>query len=487
MNRIKYIFRILPGLVSILLSFGALAQTNLPHIIIVNMDDMGYGDIEPYGGYGIPTPNFNLVAKEGVRFTNAYAAQPVCSASRAGLLTGCYPNRVGIHGALMPQAKHALNPSETTVASLLKQKGYATGILGKWHLGSRPPYLPTAYGFDSYYGIPYSNDMWPIDYDGSFVTDTSHRKSKHPFVPWYDGNKKVDSITSLAKQDEITATITRKAVTFIEEKAKSKQPFFLYIAHPMPHVPLGVSARFKGKSSAGIFGDVIMELDWSLGAILTALEKNGISKNTLLIVTSDNGPWRSFGNHAGSSGAFREGKGSTWEGGLRVPFLVRWPEVVEAGTVGSQLVSHLDVLPTLASITGAKLPGHKIDGISFLNVLKDKNQPGDREIFYYYYGNNRLEGIRYKQWKLVLPHPSQSYEKGTPGYGGVAGPTAQAEPVAIALYNLTHDPGERYDVKEQYPEILKSLLDIAGEARKDLGDAITQTEGSGLRKPATFR
>ncbi|MBX3239270.1 MAG: sulfatase [Chitinophagaceae bacterium] len=474
-------------LMYLLLPFWAVSQPGTsPNIILINMDDMGYGDTEPYGMYGIATPHFNRVAKEGMRFTNVYSAQPVCSASRAGLLTGCYPNRLGIHGALSPQASHALNPSETTIASMLKKKGYATAIFGKWHLGSRAPYLPLYYGFDTYYGIPYSNDMWPYGYDGKLVTDTTHRKSKHPFVPWYDGNKQVDTINSFVKQDQITATITRKSVSFINEKAKGKEPFFLYIAHPMPHVPLGASAAFKGKSNAGIFGDVIMELDWSVGEVLSALDKNGLAQNTLLMITSDNGPWRNFGTHAGSSGGFREGKGSTWEGGIRVPFLVRWPEIVEPGTVNSQLVSHIDVLATLAAITGAPMPNHTTDGISFLKILKDKTALSDREVFYYYYGNNRLEGVRYKQWKLVLPHPSRAYEKGIPGTGGVAGPTPEADPVELALYNLTHDPGERYDVKEQNPDILQKLLSLAEEARRDLGDALTNTEGTGIRKPATF-
>lgn len=474
--------------ICLLLPAVGMAQSGkLPNIIIVNMDDMGYGDIEPYGGFGIATPNFNLVAKEGQRFTNAYSAQPVCSASRAGLLTGCYPNRVGIHGALSPQAKYALNPAETTLASLLKQKGYSTGALGKWHLGSVAPYLPLSYGFDSYYGIPYSNDMWPYDYDGTLVTDTTHRKSRHPFVPWYEGNTQVDTINSFAKQDEITTTLTLKAIRFIDAHAKKKNPFFLYIAHPMPHVPLGVSKKFKGKSSAGTFGDVIMELDWSLGEVLATLKKNGIDNNTLLIVTSDNGPWRNFGTHAGSSGAFREGKGSTWEGGIRVPFLVKWPGVVEAGTVSSQLVSHIDILPTLAAITGATLPVQKIDGISFLPLLKDNTASGKREIFYYYYGQNRLEAVRYQQWKLVLPHPSLSYEKGVPGTGGVAGPTTQNVSVGLALYNLTHDPGERYDVKDQNPDIVEQLQRIAEGAREDLGDSITGREGKGVRKTAILQ
>lgn len=285
---------------------------------------MGYGDTEPYGMTGIATPNFNRLAKEGMRFTHFDVAQAVCSASRTALLTGCYPNRLGMAGALSPWAKVALNPQEETIASLLKKNGYKTAMLGKWHLGSQPPYFPTHYGFDSFYGIPYSHDMWPVDYDGKPVTDTSNRLSKYPPLPIIHGDKVVAINATLADQAKLTTTLTKKAVNFIA--ANKKNPFFLYLAHPMPHVPLAASARFKGKSEAGIFGDVIMELDWSLGEIMNTLDKEGLSANTVLIVTSDNGPWRNFGTNAGSSGGFREGKGTAWEGACGCPALFAGPE-----------------------------------------------------------------------------------------------------------------------------------------------------------------
>lgn len=455
---------------------------NKPNIIIINMDDMGYGDTEPYGATGYATPNFNRLAKEGMRFTHFYAAQAVCSPSRAALLTGCYPNRIGMSGgALMPWSPKALNISEETIASLLKKNGYTTAMLGKWHLGQKPPYLPLHFGFDSFYGIPYSHDMWPIDYEGKPITDTNNWRIKFPLLPVFDGDKQVLTITTLEQQSTLTTTLTEKAEQFITKN--KNHPFFLYLAHPMPHVPLAVSKKFNGKSGAGLFGDVISEIDWSVGRVMDALDKTGVSKNTILIVTSDNGPWLSFGNHAGSSGGLREGKGTAWDGGTRVPCFIRWPGKVAAGSICNQLLTHMDLLPTIIAATNAPMPKQKIDGLNFLSLLTGKSNNTPREVFYVYYDVNNLKLIRYKHWELVLPHKSQAYSQGSPGKDGKPGPTPVAE-VPMALYDLRHDPGTVYDVQKQYPEIVEQILKYAETVREELGDDLTGRKGKNIRKAA---
>jgi len=461
------------------------SELEKPNIIIINMDDMGYGDTEPYGATGYATPNFNRLAKEGMRFTHFYAAQAVCSPSRAALLTGCYPNRIGMSGgALMPWSTKAINTSEETIASLLKQSGYVTGMLGKWHLGHKPPFLPLHFGFDSFYGIPYSHDMWPVDYEGKPITDTSNWRMKFPPLPVLDGDKQVATITSLEQQSMLTTTLTEKAEQFIIKN--KNHPFFLYLAHPMPHVPLAVSKNFDGKTGSGLFGDVISEIDWSVGKVLDILDKTRLSSQTLLIVTSDNGPWLSFGNHAGSSGGLREGKGTAWDGGTRIPCFIRWPGKVAAGVTCSQLLTQMDILPTIMAAANAVMPKQKIDGINFLPLLTGRSTAGPREVFYVYYDVNNLKLVRYKNWELVLPHQSQAYSQGTPGKDGKPGP-APITGVPMALYDLTHDPGTVYDVQNQYPEIVAEILKYAEKAREDLGDDLTKRTGKNIRAAAAVK
>lgn len=451
-----------------------------PNVIIILMDDMGYGDTEPYGMTGIATPNFNRLCREGTRFTHYNAGQPICTASRAALLTGCYPNRVGMSGALLPGSKIALDPKEETLPLLLKKAGYRTAMLGKWHLGNKPPYWPTHYGFDSFYGLPYSHDIWPRDKDGNLITDTKNIRSGWPELTMIEGDKVVDTIKTHTQQEQFTTLFTEKAVAYI--KSNKSKPFFLYLAQPMPHVPLAVSDKFKGKSELGLFGDVILELDWSLGQIMKALDETGLTKNTILVVASDNGPWLNFGNHAGSSGGFREGKATTFEGGTRVPLIMRWPGKIEAGGVNSHLMTNMDLLPTLAAATGTGLPVNRIDGLNFLPSLKAGNGTGPRETFYYYFNKNSLEGVRYKNWKLVLPHSASTYSAihGKDGNGG----SILKRDVPMGLYDLAHDPGEVYDVQQLYPEMLQQLLKIADEAREDLGDDLTGHEGKNRRQAA---
>jgi arylsulfatase A-like enzyme len=321
-----------------------------PNIVLFFIDDLGYGDLSVTGALGYQTPNLDKLATEGTRFTNFMAAQAVCSASRAALMTGCYPNRIGISGAFGPGSKVGLNPKEETIAELVKARGYATGIFGKWHLGSEQEFLPLQQGFDEYFGVPYSHDMWPLH--------PWQERAKYPPLHWIEGNRPGKEIKNLEDASELTPRITERAVSFIR-KNKNK-PFFLYIPHPLPHVPLAASQRFRGKSERGIFGDVLMELDWSVGEVMKELKSQGIDENTLVIFTSDNGPWLNYGDHAGSSGGFREGKGTSFEGGQREPCIIRWPGVVPAGKVSNKLLSTLDVLPTIARLTGASLPKEKI-------------------------------------------------------------------------------------------------------------------------------
>jgi len=457
--------------------------TDTPNIIIIFTDDQGYGDVGCFGATGFETPNLDRMAAHGMRFTSFYVAQAVCSASRAGLLTGCHSSRVGIEGALFPQSVIGINEEETTIAELVKQKGYNTAIFGKWHLGYQEKFLPLQHGFDEYTGIPYSNDMWPVDFDGTPIREDSPRagKLKYPPLPLIEGNKQVKTINTLEDQGTLTTLYTEKAVDFINRNKSN--PFFLYVPHSMPHVPLGVSSKFKGKSNQGMYGDVMMEIDWSVGEILKALDNNGLSNNTLVVFTTDNGPWLNFGNHAGSTAGLREGKGTSFEGGQRVPCIMKWPGVIPEGKICNKLASTIDILPTIASITGTSLPSHKIDGIDISSLLKGEENANPREEFLYYYTRNQLEGVRKGNWKLVYPHPHRSYEGVLPRNDGWPGKYSRDAVDSLELYNLVRDPGERYNVISMYPEIVEELKEIGDKARLDLGDALTGIEGTGTREP----
>lgn len=454
--------------------------TTPPNVVVFFMDDLGYGDLEEYGATGYHTPNLTKMASEGIRFTNFYAAQAVCSASRAGLLTGCYPNRIGINGALFPGAEIGLNPNETTIAEMLKEQDYATAIYGKWHLGDAEEFLPLQHGFDDFYGLPYSNDMWPVDYDGNKIIDSTNRRFRRfPPLPLIERNKKIRIIQTLKDQSELTSLYTNKAVDFI--KKNHEKPFFLYLPHSMPHVPIAVSNKFQGKSSSGLYGDLMMELDWSIGEVMKTIKEMGIDDNTLVIYTSDNGPWLNYGNHAGSTGGLREGKGTSWEGGQRVPAIMRWPGKIDSGVVSNNLASTIDILPTIAEYTDSELPKEKIDGVSLVSVLDGNIEANPRNQFYYYYGENNLEAIRLDHWKLVFPHKHRSYESDLVGKDGHPGKVRISYFENLALYNLTSDPGERYDVKDLYPDIVKEIQKIAEDTRLDLGDNLQERKGKNTR------
>lgn len=478
----------LPLLATAWLPFLANADTgpkpaSRPNIVIIFMDDMGYGDPECYSGTQYHTTHINRLAAEGMRFTNFYAAQAVCTASRAGLLTGCYPNRLGISGAFFPWTNVALNPKETTIASMLQKNGYRTGMVGKWHLGAEPPYWPLSYGFDEFTGLPYSNDMWPVNYDGKPIMDSADWKSKYPALPLIEGNTVVKKIHTLEDQGTLTELYTQKACRFIEKNAG--KPFFLYMAHSMPHVPIYASAKFLGKSERGLFGDVMMEIDWSVGEIMNTLRKQGIDKNTLVIFTSDNGPWLTFGNHAGNSGGLREGKGTSWEGGQREPCIIRWPGKVPAGTVCSKIGATIDLLPTIAEICGIAKPAAKIDGVSILPLLLNDAKADPRDEFVYYYQRNSLEAIRKKNWKLVFPHSAVTYKEKQPGRDGFPAPSVSAK-FGMALYDLATDPGETMDLASRFPEVVKQLNALADRYRNQLGDDLTKTTGTESRAAASF-
>lgn len=470
----RYIHRIVFLLIICTILICCVSASELPNIIIIFTDDQGYADVGCFGAKNIKTPNLDRMAKEGIRFTEFYVAQPVCSASRAGLLTGCYPNRIGIHGALGPSSKIGINSNEVTIAELVKQKGYATAIFGKWHLGHHEPFLPINHGFDEYFGLPYSNDMWPYHPEA--------KPGTYPPLPMIENDRIVNTNVTAEDQKMLTTWYTERAVKFIEKN--KDRPFFLYLAHSMPHVPLFVSEKFKGKSKAGLYGDVIMEIDWSVGQILETLKRCNIDNKTLVIFTSDNGPWLSYGNHAGSAHPLREGKGTVWEGGVRVPFIARFPGVIPAGKVCKEPAMTIDLFPTIAKLIGATLPTNKIDGKDIFDLLTAK--PGAKsphEAFFFYYNVNELQAVRSNKWKLILPHTYRTLEGIPPGKDGIPAKYKMVKIEKPELYDLKKDPSEKKNVADKYPEIVKSMMELVERCREDLGDSLTKQKGSGLRLP----
>ena len=430
-----------------------------PNVVIIFCDDMAYADIAPFGGR-TPTPNLTRFAREGMRFTDFYAGQAVCSASRAALLTGCYPNRVGIYGALSPRARIGLHSNEVTIAEVLKGQGYATAIYGKWHLGDAPPFLPTRHGFDDYFGLPYSNDMWPFHP----VTPTNY-----PPLPLYEGEKVVQIMPD---QTQLTTQYTERAVRFIDRH--KDQPFFVYLAHNMPHVPLFVSSKFEGKSGRGLYEDVIMEIDWSVGEVMRALKRNGLDDNTLVIFTSDNGPWLLYGDHAGNASPLREGKGTTFDGGMREPTLMRWPGKIPAGSVCRELTCAMDLLPTIARLAGTNAPSDRlIDGKDIWPLMSAQSGAKSPHDAFYYYWDRGLEAVRSGPWKLHLAHDYRHLD--VPGHNGQPGKYVNRK-ATLALYNLENDISEANDVAAQFPEVVVRLQNIARAARDDLGDSLTKRE-----------
>ncbi len=452
----------------------------LPNIIVIFIDDMGYADIGPFGAQGYDTPNLDRMANEGMKFTDFVVSSAVCSASRSALMTGCYHRRVGISGALGPKATIGINANEVTLGEICKQKGYATACFGKWHLGHHPKFLPLQNGFDEYLGLPYSNDMWPWhpQYIG-LPADSPKRRKNYPDLPLIENNKVIDADVTGEDQTQLTTMYTEHAVDFIDRN--KTRPFFLYVPHSMVHVPLYVSDKFKGKSTRGLFGDVVMEVDWSVGEILKAVKRNGLDENTLVVFTSDNGPWLSYGDHCGSAGPLREGKGTEFEGGIREPTLMRWPGKIPAGTVCDELASTIDILPTVAALIGAQLPNHKIDGKDIRPLMFGQaGAVSPHEAFYCYYSGGQLHAVRDRRWKLHFPHAYRTLAGRPGGTGGVPVKYEQAR-IGLELFDLKNDVGESKNVADENPEVVRRLQQFAEQARSDLGDKLTKRKGSGVR------
>ncbi len=451
---------------------GPFPAGEAPNIIIILADDLGYADIGSYGATGFATPNLDNLAAGGMRFTNFYVASSGCSPSRAALLTGAYAQRVGIPQVLFPYAPIGLNPDEVTLADIARDKGYATAAVGKWHLGDHPKFLPLNNGFDSYFGIPYSNDMSP-----------DPKNNPRPNASRFDPLPLIRDSTVIElepDQSKLVPRYTEEVLSFI--RTNKDNPFLLYMAHTFPHVPIYASPAFGGSSANGLYGDVIQEIDWSVGEILSELENQGIADNTLVIFTSDNGPWLIFGDHGGSAGPLREGKDTSFEGGQRVPAIVRLPGHIPAGVTSDAVVRSIDLAPTLAAILGSDLlDGTVIDGANAWPVFTGKSKQDTAEHFYFYRGND-LQAVRSGRWKLHLPHNYNSVDGGVVENGGAVG-SYLSRRIELSLFDLETDIGETTDVSADHPEQVRRLLALAETARAEIGDAATGRTGAQIREP----
>ena len=457
-------------LITVIITDGSMPAAlgdETPNVVVIFIDDLGYADIGPFGSK-IPTPNLDKMAAEGRRFTNLIVPSAVCSASRAALLTGCIHRRVNITGALGPNSKIGLNLAEETIAEVVKKKNYATAIFGKWHLGDNPKFLPPNQGFDEYFGLPYSNDMWNLHPDvAKFPEQAVNNKRQYPPLRFIEGSTYIGENITPEDQKTLTTRYTERSVQFIE-KNKDK-PFFLYVPHSMVHVPLFVSDKFAGKSGAGLFGDVVMEVDWSVGQILDTIRKLNLDKKTLVVFTSDNGPWLNFGNHAGSAEPLREGKGTSFEGGIRVPTVFWYPGKIPANTSCGELASTIDILPTVAALSGAPLPEKKIDGKDIRPLMfGEKDAVSPHTAFPIYYAQ-QLQAVRDSRWKLVLPHQFRTMSGRELGKDGSPGQYAMVK-IGLSLYDLQNGVGEATDVAALYPEVVQRLQKAAEEIRAELGE-----------------
>lgn len=421
-----------------------------PNVIIIFVDDMGYADISPFGAKEGLTPHLDKMAEGGMKFTNFYSSFATCTRSRASLLTGTYSARLGIRGNFLPNDNEGLNPQETTIAELLKQKDYRTAAYGKWHLGDNPKFMPLNQGFDEFYGFPYSHDMWPYH--------PQEEKWDFPPLPLYEGTNVVNPNVQPKDIKNMTADFTGKAVDFITRNKEN--PFFIYLAYPLPHVPLVVSEEFEDKTGLGIYEDVIAELDWGIGQIFNSLKENGIDENTLVVFTSDNGPWTWYGEHGGSAGPLRGHKGTVFEGGYRVPSIMRWPAKIPKGTVNDEISATIDLLPTIANAAQAKLPNVKIDGKDIMGLLTGEAKSTPHEAYFY-----NKTAVRAGKWKLVLPHKSNIIT--APGKNGHLGERKRVD-IPLSLYNLKEDIGETNNLVEEYPEIVSQLKATLNEHNAEL-------------------
>jgi len=418
------------------------ADGRRPNFVIILCDDLGYADLGCYGSKKINTPRLDRMAAEGMKFTDFYSAAPVCTPARAALLTGRYPKRVGLTNVIFPDSKSGIKPQHKTIAEVLKTCGYATACLGKWHVGCRPEFLPLRKGFDYFFGMPHSNDMKP-----------------YPLM------RQDEVIEEPADQDTLIDRYTEEAVRFMTEN--KDRPFFLYFCHNMPHVPLHVAARFKGKSKGGLYGDVVEAIDWSTGEVLDALVKLGLDKDTIVVFTSDNGPWLVKGKEAGSALPLRDGKMTTWEGGMREPCIVWGPGRVPAGKVCPEMALIMDFFPTFAKLAGARLPdGYLVDGRDMTPLLVGADGAKTPHEAFFYYNDKRLEAVRSGQWKLILFAPPPKEAADDPTF----------KPRGPELYNLVDDIGEKKNLAAEKPDIVDRLTALAERGVKDIGGTLGRNQ-----------
>jgi arylsulfatase A len=423
------------------------------NFVIIFLDDSGWSDFRPFGKPEYPTPNVERLAKQGCAFHNFYVPQAICSASRSALMTGCYPGRTKVVGAHPPRAR-GLDPKFATMGEVLKSAGYRTAVFGKWHLGDQPETRPPARGFDESCGLMYSNDMW------EFHPENPGNYARFPLQFWENGQIKIERMTK-EHQPMLTGWYTEHAVDFIARN--SKQPFLLYVPHTMPHVPLFCSDNFRGKSGAGLYGDVMMELDWSVGEIMKALSSAGVEDNTVVLFTSDNGPWHSYGNHAGKT-PYREAKGTGFDGGTRSACLMRYPGQIKAGSVSKHMFCTIDLMPTFAHLAGATLPSQPIDGKNVWEVIR-RGAANPHEFYAFSTGAN-FEGVISGdgKWKLHVPHSYRVLV--TPGNDGAAGKYRQ-ETIGLSLFDMEKDPFETTNVIGNHPEIAATMQRYAGQHRTE--------------------
>jgi arylsulfatase A len=433
---------------------GGAMPAGPPNIVVILFDDVGYGDFASFGGKGVVTPQLDQFAREGMSFTNFYV-QPLCTGSRTALMTGAYPHRVSMPGALGPAELIGLNLAEVTMAEVLKAHGYKTAIYGKWHLGRPDIFLPMAQGFDDYFGEPYSNDMAPhIMLEGAQIVENN------------------------PSNDTLVQRYTARAITFLE--ANQHNRFFLYLPHQMAHMPIGATATFRGTTPRGLYSDAIAELDWSVGQIRATLKRLDLEKNTLVFLTSDNGPYLPGGVSGGSAGPLREGKFTTFEGGMRNPMIAAWPGFVPAGTTCSEPVSEIDILPTVAKIVGATFtPNGKIDGLDITPLLRGDPGAKTPHNALYFYSEGALQAVRSGKWKLHFPH-NYLHTAGAP-----LAPVTSTEHIDLSLFDLDNDIGETTNVAAQHPDIVNQLSALGQMMRADIGDSLTGVAGANVRPHGT--
>jgi arylsulfatase A len=426
-----------------------------PNFVVIFLDDSGWADFAPFGHPAYPTPNVEELANQGCRFNNFYVPQAICSASRSALLSSCYPGRTKVFGAHGPRAR-GLDPSFATMGQVLQAKGYRTAVFGKWHIGDQPETRPNVRGFDESCGLMYSNDMW------EFHPENPQAYSKFPLQFWENGQVKIDRVTP-EHQPMLTTWYTEHAVSFIQRNKAN--PFLLYVPHSMPHVPLFRSEKFKGKSGTGVYGDVMMEIDWSVSEIMKALKENGLDDNTLVVMTSDNGPWTSYGNHAGTT-PFREAKGTGFDGGTRSACIMRYPGKIKAGSASTKAFCTIDLLPTFANLAGAPLPKNPIDGKNVWDLIVDKPGAANPHDYYAFSTGPEFEGVISGDghWKLHVPHTYRTLVE--TGNNGKPGKFRQAR-IGLSLFDMEKDPFETINVIDQYPEVATRLKTYAEQHRKE--------------------